>query len=279
MTTESSAGQQPAPPGLDQSAYIDAIHRNAAALARAARLGLDASVPSCPGWTVADLVTHIGIVHRNWSNQVRTRGQEPMELPDEEITVLPGLMPYLEKLEQGQSRANEAPPGLIEWFEQGAAELEDALRNVKPDEPIWSWSDNHTAAHHYRMQAIETMLHRWDAQLAHGTPDPMGEALARDGIDQNFDIMLPARRRWNVPSTGRGETYHFHLTDGEGEWFLRFMGDTVTVTREHAKGDVAVRGTAPDLFLFLWGRKPAEELEVMGDRALLDRYLELVPPA
>ena len=46
----------------------------------------------------------------------------------------------------------------------------------------------------------------------------------------------------------------------------------MVVTREHAKGDVAARGTASDLLLFLWGRVPATALEVFGDAALLDRF-------
>lgn len=270
---------QPAPPSLDKVAYLAAIHDNAAALAAAARLGLEPPVPSCPGWSVADLVVHIGVVHRAWAYHVRTRAQEPVRLPREQIEALPGLGEYLDALDAGRSDPKQAPAGLVEWFEEGAAELEDALREVEPDEPIWSWSDNHTAAHHYRMQAIETTLHRWDAQLAHGTPDPIDEALARDGIDHHFDVMLPASRRWREPRPGNGEVYHFHRTDGEGEWLVRFDGPDVAVSRRHGKGDVAVRGSAVDLFMFLWGRKPASELEVLGDASLLDRYRELVPPS
>jgi predicted lipid carrier protein YhbT len=62
-----------------------------------------------------------------------------------------------------------------------------------------------------------------------------------------------------------------------GEWLVRFNGDDVTVTREHGKGDVAVRGPVEDLFLWLWGRIPADRLEVFGDRSLLERYRQLVP--
>ena len=32
----------------------------------------------------------------------------------------------------------------------------------------------------------------------------------------------------------------------------------VVVTHEHGKGDVAVRGPASELFLFLWGRLPLD---------------------
>ena len=68
-----------------------------------------------------------------------------------------------------------------------------------------------------------------------------------------------------------------YRTDGEGEWLVRFEGEDVTVIREHAKAGVAVRGSASDLFLFLWGRVPASTLDVVGDASLLDRYRELVP--
>ncbi len=54
-------------------------------------------------------------------------------------------------------------------------------------------------------------------------------------------------------------TIHLHCTDGEGEWLITRAGDDVVVTREHAKGDVAARGTASDLLLFLWGRVPATD--------------------
>ena len=62
-------------------------------------------------------------------------------------------------------------------------------------------------------------------------------------------------------------TIHFHCTDADGEWLITRVGDDVVVTREHAKGDVAARGSASDLALFLWGRVGADQLEVFGDAA------------
>ena len=49
-----------------------------------------------------------------------------------------------------------------------------------------------------------------------------------------------------------------------------------TVTAEHAKGDVAARGSASDLLLFLWGRVPADSLEVFGDAELLARFRQAI---
>jgi hypothetical protein len=48
--------------------------------------------------------------------------------------------------------------------------------------------------------------------------------------------------------------------------------DGTELTREHAKGDVAARGCASDLFLFLWGRVAPTTLDVFGDAALLDQF-------
>ncbi|MDB5056634.1 MAG: hypothetical protein JWO59_106, partial [Chloroflexi bacterium] len=46
---------------LDKTAYCDAFHRDAAGIAYAARMGLLAPVPSCPGWSVAALLTHLAV--------------------------------------------------------------------------------------------------------------------------------------------------------------------------------------------------------------------------
>jgi predicted lipid carrier protein YhbT len=117
-------------------------------------------------------------------------------------------------------------------------------------------------------------MHRFDAQLAAGTTEPIERTLAVDGIDELFELIpywpLADRVR------GAGETLHFHTTDGDGEWLVELGPDGLTVTREHAKGDVAARGTASNLLLFLYGRIPSDELEVFGDAALLARWRELV---
>jgi hypothetical protein len=55
---------------------------------------------------------------------------------------------------------------------------------------------------------------------------------------------------------------------------IRFDGDAMHVTHEHAKGDVAVRGPASDLLLVLYGRKPTNEVDIFGDAALFERFRE-----
>jgi uncharacterized protein (TIGR03083 family) len=124
-----------------------------------------------------------------------------------------------------------------------------------------------------RRMAQETTMHRIDAEQATGVAGPVDAALAVDGIDELFDLFLP--RRHAGKATGDGETAHVHATDAEGEWLLRLTGDGIAVERGHAKGDVAVRGPAGDLLLWLWGRRPVDGLEVFGDAGLADRFREL----
>jgi predicted lipid carrier protein YhbT len=76
---------------------------------------------------------------------------------------------------------------------------------------------------------------------------------------------------------GEGQTLHFHATDAPGEWLARRGPDAVALERTHAEADVTVRGPATDLLLVLSRRRrldAAPALQVQGDRALLDRWIE-----
>jgi uncharacterized protein (TIGR03083 family) len=266
---------------LDKDARLRFLHSDAAALAAAARGGLHAPVPSCPGWSVADLVVHTGGVHRAQADLVRTLAQEPRGIRREMFASVPGLLEWLEgsTLMGGQSDLDAIPDGLIEWFEEGALLLEEVLREADPDAPVWSWSSENRVAHYLRMLPIETSVHRWDAQRAHDRTEPIERDLAEDGIGQTFEVMLPFRRKQMEVPRGSGERYLFEQMDGNGVWLVHFDGDAVSIECHLGPADVTVQGAASDLFLFLWHRLPASHLDVAGNRPLLDRYFDLVPPA
>ena len=95
--------------------------------------------------------------------------------------------------------------------------------------------------------------------------------VAVDGVDELLEVFVPGLFD-AAAFAGRGETAHLHATDAEGEWLLRFSAEGITVTPEHAKGDVAARGPAQDLLRLMWGRPPGPELAVFGDAGVLDRY-------
>lgn len=239
---------------LEHEFYVDAIRTNGAALAAAAgNAGVDAPVPSCPEWTVADLLGHIGRLHRWVAAIVTDRATE-----------------------RGThwSEAEPPPPAeRVEWFAAGVPRLGDALAAAGPNTEVWSWTSDHSTGFWARRQAHETAMHRVDAELAAGTNRPVERVLAVDGIDEIFDLIPSWSNRERL--RGNGETIHLHCTDADGEWLARLDPDGVVMTREHAKGDVAARGTSSDLLLYLHGRGPVDALDVFGDAALLARWREL----
>ncbi|HVF74781.1 MAG TPA: maleylpyruvate isomerase family mycothiol-dependent enzyme [Acidimicrobiales bacterium] len=239
--------------------YLDIVRREAAAMADAARLGLEPTCPSCPDWTVQQLVEHTGIVHRWVTEIVRRRATERVKRSE--------LPP-----------PPDDPAEIVPWFEQGAAVLVDMLATTPDDEPTWNWSVSqpHKLGFWKRRMAHETVVHRWDAQCAHGVVTPVEAALAVDGIAEMMDTVLPSRLSGNEARPSLGGTLHVHCTDAEGEWLVKIVEGEATVRPEHAKGDCAVRGPASDLLLYLYGRiDGADTIERFGDEAVFANWLEL----
>ncbi len=146
----------------------------------------------------------------------------------------------------------------------------ELLAATDPAKSVWTFSPtDRTAQFWIRRRANETAIHRFDAQSAAGSTSPIDAELATDGIDEFLTVFVA---RFGKDVATAGETLHFHCTDVAGEWLVAREGDELRITREHAKGDVAARGSASDLFLFVWGRVPADRLEVFGDAAALDRF-------
>lgn len=234
--------------------YVGAIRAEAAALADAGEAaGLVARVPSCPEWSVADLLEHIGTVHRWAAMSARREPGGPFQ--------------------SSRQAGIEVPPpdARVAWVRQGAALLADTLASLAPETPAWTFAPPHTVGFWRRRQCHETAMHRVDAQLAAGiTPTPIDAPFAADGIDE-----LLALVRTRPAATGHGETLHLHCTDVHGEWMIRFGPDGLEVTREHGKGDVAVRGPASELLCWTMGRGSEDALEIFGDAALLERWRKL----
>lgn len=236
---------------MDYDHYIAALRSNATAAARAARdTPMDTIVPSCPEWTLHDLVGHLGSHHR-W---VAGNLDRP---PDGEM---------FDKF----AHAPDGPPA--EWLQGGAEALATKLAAADPATPCWTWVPfDHSVGFWARRTAHETAVHRWDAQRAAGDEDAIEDVLAVDGIDE-YLALVPCFSRLTFADPS---TVHLHVTDApKGEWLLRLDGDGMDVTREHAKGDVAVRGAASDLLLVLYGRKPTDAVEVFGDPAVFERFRE-----
>jgi uncharacterized protein (TIGR03083 family) len=242
---------------FDYSSVIrDEGERALAALAADA----DGTVSWCGDWRVRDVVAHIGGGHHMTAQIVAGR-------PITDMSV----------------RATLSPPEddelLMEWVAAGTTALLDQLATSEPDERCWSWyPDDQTVGFWARRMAHETLVHRWDAERGAGLATaPMDPALAADGIDEMLDVFVAlARVLFEAP--GDGESAHLHCSDTQGEWLITFPAPSERVLiREHAKGDVAFRGSAEALLLFLWNRDGGA-VDTVGDAAVAGRWRELVPP-
>jgi uncharacterized protein (TIGR03083 family) len=242
---------------VERATFHDTVRRETAALAAAVGHAPDALVASCPGWTVTDLGAHLGMVQRWAAEIVRSATSEPIGWSAERWPSPPA-------------------PAMPDWLLEGGDALVQVLDSCDPDAPVWTFAGMRTNAFWSRRQAHEVSVHRWDGQMAASrAPSPIDSDLAADGIDEAATVFLP-RRRGRSKVAGQGETLHLHRTDGPGEWLMTFTADGLTTTSEHAKGDAAVRASASSLLLWVWGR-PVDDIEVFGDRQLLERLPGLLP--
>jgi len=240
---------------METQQYLDQLTRNSERLAdAAAAAGTEAPVPTCPGWTVTDLLQHV-VRGDDWARTIVEKGKQ-----GNTDRVLPA-----------DSDPSITGDALVQAFRDGARALVASLASVDPATPVWTFSSaDRTAAFWQRRRSQETAVHRYDAESAAGAPTPVDAGLAVDGVDEFLMVFLP-RLTDNFGDLGDA-TIHVHCTDADGEWLVTRRDGEVVVTREHAKGDVAVRGAASDLLLFLWGRVGADQLEVFGDADALARF-------
>lgn len=199
-----------------------------------------ATVPSCPGWTVADLGEHLTDVHRWALGQLTGTEQEPLPRTD-----------------------------LAERFRIGADELLGALRTRTAETACTAIYPPDTAATWARRQAHETTIHLWDAQQALGGGQRLQAELATDGVREVVDDLYPRQVR-----LGRveplSEAVVFAFTDAPGEAVL---GDGEPAVRVTGRSEDV-------LLVLWGRRTPdSVDLTVDGDRGALDRALgtKLVP--
>ncbi len=150
---------------------------------------------------------------------------------------------------------------------------------------MWTWTgSNQPEVWVERRMTQETAVHRWDAANAVGLPYEIPAAVAADGIDEflmwfagdasarapnrsaarcTCTAPTPRRRSRRAATTDRSPT---------GEWLVNRLDESgIEFTREHAKGDAAIRGTANDLLLWLW-RRDAGPVEILGDTSVAERF-------
>ncbi len=241
---------------MESSRYLDCLAADYASLrSAAASAGLDDPVPSCPGWKVADLVTHTGEVYLHKAAVMREEKWPdpwpPQDLPADPFAVLD--LGYRDVTAEFGARGPDEPS--LTWYE--------------PEQTVGFW---------IRRMAQETVVHRMDAELAAGGPlTPAPDDLAVDGVDEVLKRFLEyGSARWpdeyatveggHLAGDSGADT--IVVTAGPVSWTVRPAPRSVSVADGRDDGARAQVSADPAAMLgWLWGRAGDDVVTVAGDPA------------
>jgi uncharacterized protein (TIGR03083 family) len=230
--------------GMEYSRFLDCLASDFARLRAVVDTDLTAAVPSCPGWTVADLTHHVGEVYLHKTLAIQ-EGVEPDPWPPKEL-------------------ADEDPIALLDRTYAG---LQDEFSRHKPEDPAGSWyAPDQTVGFWIRRMAQETVIHRIDAELGTGQPiAPVPADLALDGIDELLKVFVAyGVAEWgsyfaDILNSSSGHTYTVRA-DGSA-WRLQTGPGLFAV--EDGGGDdaaeVTVSGEPMAVLRWVWNRESAGE--------------------
>ncbi len=256
---------------LTHDAYLAAFTADADRLSQLARSGEPgAAVPTCPDWTLLDLVRHVGDVYAHKVALLRL-GRRP---------------------EQGEW-ALGADLAFVEAVDRHDAvqrELVQLLADAGPDAECWTWMEGAgegTSGAWARRMTHEALVHRVDGESVVGAPlRPAAAGLAADGVDEVLtwmagdpDVVAEAQSASGAAGTvlldwGAGGRL-VDLPDG-GHGVRALSSADVA----GAAADATLRGDALSLDLYLWGRLEAlpsvmrgdlDVVEVSGSAPVLER--------
>jgi uncharacterized protein (TIGR03083 family) len=226
------------------ASFVVEVDRLGNRLADAADGSLDAPVPSCPGWTVDDLVRHIAEVYEH-----KIASTQQQRVPDPWPPAWP---------------ADRDP---VEWFRDAHGRLLAMFTTHQPTDPspTW-WPDDQTVGFWARRMAHETAIHGADAELAAtGAVTPLDASLATDGVDEILRIMLEGD--WSEAPSAQSLGQRVAVLTGDRSWIVTLNGLSIGIAEAPADDGVAARisGDPSALDLWLWGRAPDAAITIDGD--------------
>jgi uncharacterized protein (TIGR03083 family) len=255
------AGSHAGSLALTVDQFVSVVATEGEKFAAAARRGdLETPVPTCPGWNVRDLVRHLGEIHL-WAAARVARRTTKLWLDD--LSELTESWPELGVFWPDDD-------DLIDWYLETNTNLVRALQSAPSDleaptflpapSPLAMWA---------RRQAHEASVHRFDAENATGEATGFDPTFAADGIGELLygfstrDVALPI---------AGDRTMHVHAEDTGTDWRLTIGPGGISEVPGAPPADLALTGTASDLYLVLWNREADSAVSVTGDSELLGHW-------
>src|SRR5436190_6650714 len=231
---------------MEYPRLLECLDADYTRLRRVAARDLTAPVPSCPGWTVDDLVRHVGLVYRHKVESMRL-GRQPESWPPD--------------------TSGEAA---LDLLDRQYRDLLAEFAARKPDEPTVTWyTPEQTVGFWIRRMAQETVIHRVDAELALGEQfAEIPDDLALDGIDEVLGFVAFGSVEWHEYATGLpgAALPPVLVRAGERRWLVRAAPEAVTVTAGDGAAGATISGTPRDVLLWLW-RRADGGVDRSGDQA------------
>jgi uncharacterized protein (TIGR03083 family) len=249
-----------------------AIVEHSARLADAAvAAGSDAAVPTTPGWTVADLVEHVGQTQHWVAEIIERRITDPAQLPTE-MAVLPA-----------------DPREWQAWLSESAQRVASACSDDALDAPVFNAAGDERSGTRFWLTSVlnETVVHGFDAENAAGRPVDINADIAGPLISNHFAMLTsPTWAMLRSESAhairGTGQTLQWVATDpadDAGAWSVERRPDGATWQPGTRPAEVTVTGPAGSLLLTLTRRLPltggeATGISIDGDAGLVRHWLD-----
>ncbi len=238
---------------LSYARYVEAVSQNGALFSEASRISPLVSIPTCPGWKMHNLVSHLSNEYRFWAAQL-----------------IAG-----DAMDRAAVSTSVERQDLNSELDQNEADLVARLEYASEGAVCWNWSaEDFTSDWVARRMALETAIHRVDAESANGVSSPIDRDLSIDGVDERFDVHLRSELQRN-PTASLGGTICFICSDSDVAWTVQAERGRLRVRNGRAPASVALVGTASDIFQFVWNRADLARFQVTGERSVALNWSQL----